>query len=49
MKTQKDILPVSEEVSEGTENLGVLTSFTIATVIAIYFIRKWSMEWNAKF
>ena len=37
---------LSEEVSEGTENLSYVVSFIVASVIGVYFIRKWSIEWN---
>jgi len=39
---------LTEEVSEGTENLAFLVAFSISTILAAYFIRKWSIEWNEK-
>jgi len=36
------------ELSEGTENLATGISFLTASVVMVYFIRKWSIEWNEK-
>jgi len=39
---------LSEEVSEGTENFATAISFLTSSVVFVYFIRKWSIEWNEK-
>jgi len=39
---------LSEELSEGTENFATAISFLTASVVMVYFIRKWSIEWNEK-
>jgi len=39
---------LSEEISEGAENFATAISFITASLVMVYFIRKWSIEWNEK-
>jgi len=39
---------LSEELSEGAENFATAISFITASLVSVYFIRKWSIEWNEK-